>query len=230
MDPLTSKERWAWRRHQRRKWRQVCSWRPFTGGRRLPPHKPGSRLEANQLEDGELLTGEDSRMPFRAPESRVWGPEPAPGWLPETTLGASFHCWAVLHPESTSLCQKSGFGQLKPHRAWVLWTCLSAFQLWASPSGKSDSPVTQAARAETAATSSLTLLCQELCVIQARTLYWGQWADSQKSENLPLPTGSLLSSLEKEARVSGVIRMKYCLSWALSFSSKLTLLTLAQPF
>lgn len=31
-------------------------------------------------------------VPSQAPKSRAWGPGTAAGWLPQTMLGASFHC------------------------------------------------------------------------------------------------------------------------------------------
>lgn len=115
-------------------------WRPFTGGSRPPPPMPVSSLEASQLEEGELLTAEDSMcfpgtredsMCFLGTRESSHRGQSAPGWLQGTvSTGGSSHCCVVLRPEDTGLCQRKGFGQLKPHRAWALCACLSAFPLW----------------------------------------------------------------------------------------------------
>ena len=132
-------------------------------------------LEANEPQEGQQLTGADSLCPPRHQKAGHVQSLPLGGchrqcWGPAST-GLVLSCPA---PASTSLCQKNGFVQLRPHRAWALWICLSAFQLWASPSAESDPPDTQAPRAEAAAIRNLTLLCQEFCVGQARALSWGQ--------------------------------------------------------
>lgn len=96
MDPRTPSEKGAWRCDQTANGAEGNGDKWVLGdlsqGEQTAPSKPGSHVEANHLEEGELLTGEDSHVPFRAQESRTWGSDLVPGWLPETTLGASFHC------------------------------------------------------------------------------------------------------------------------------------------
>lgn len=134
----------------------TCPWRTFQKGADHPhPSQDWSwRLEANRLEERQRLTGADSRCPprhrragrgVRSPplggrQKQWWGPAAA----------AELSCPREHWPLS-----KEGFVQLRPHGAWPLWTCLSAFRLRASPSAESDSRVTEASRAEAAARCNL---------------------------------------------------------------------------
>lgn len=158
-----------------------------------PQSKPGSRLEANQLEEEQLLTRKHHLVPSQRARHGVHS---LPQAAARATAGGQLPLLNCAMPWEYQSLSKEWICAAKPHRGWPLWTCLSAFQLWASLFGESESPVAQAARTETP--HSLTLSCQELRLLWDRALCWEHWGDSQGSGNLLLPSRSLLCSLEKE--------------------------------
>lgn len=135
---------------------ETCHRKEQTTSPSAPQSKPGSRLEANQLEEEQLRTRKHNIVPSQRARH---GMHSLPQAAARATAGGQLPLLSCATPWEHQSLSKEWICAAKPNRGWPLWTCLSAFQLWASLFGESESPVAQAARTETP--HSLTLSCQE---------------------------------------------------------------------